>query len=256
MRAGRLALLVSACGFHPAAGGDGGPRDAAGDAAGPRDGELDGAHPLDASRDAPPPPPIAFRQLHHTEAPNLATVDVAMQGQLAGDLNVVWIGWFKLGAIASVADSAGNTYAVALGPTASGSENQAVYYACGIVASAANTITVRFAGGNQDPDVRVVEYSGIRASACFDAGRASTGVGTAIDSGTVTTAAANELLVAGDFVTNQTTTGDPAFTSRVITSFGDLVEDRVVVAAGSQRALATENVAGPWVMQLVAFFGQ
>jgi hypothetical protein len=45
--------------------------------------------------------------------------------QAAGDLNVVIVGWNNsTSTVKSVADTAGNSYSVAIGPTASGGECQ------------------------------------------------------------------------------------------------------------------------------------
>ena len=59
------------------------------------------------------------------------------QAQLAGDLNVVVVGWNDSTAqIASVTDSKGNTYALAVGPTVQSMATQAIYFAKNIVAAA------------------------------------------------------------------------------------------------------------------------
>ncbi|HET9990325.1 MAG TPA: hypothetical protein VFQ65_17460, partial [Kofleriaceae bacterium] len=172
---------------------------------------------------------------------------------------VVMVGWYKTGTLISVTDTSHNTYALAVGPTMSpiGMESQAVYYACNIAGAAAgaNTVTVTFQTANQDPDVRIAEYSGIAGSACVDRAVAATGSGAAIDSGPLTTTHAHDLLVGSNKVFYVTSSGDPAYATRKISGFGDLVEDREVTSTGTFDAKATENMAGAWVMQLVAFAG-
>ncbi|HLH34420.1 MAG TPA: hypothetical protein VKX41_07085, partial [Alloacidobacterium sp.] len=64
--------------------------------------------------------------------------------QIAGDLNVVVVGWNDSTAtVAGVTDTAGNVYTRAVGPTAiSGVESQSIYYAKNIAAAAAGANTV------------------------------------------------------------------------------------------------------------------
>ena len=124
--------------------------------------------------------------------------------QAAGDLNVVVIGWNDTAAqITSVADSAGNTYYLAAGPTLlSGAASQAIYYASNIASSRrGNTVTVTFSSAAKFPDLRIVEYSGVDANNPLDgsAAAANTG-GMTASSGAVGTTNAEDLLVAADCV--------------------------------------------------------
>ncbi|MBV8755838.1 MAG: hypothetical protein JO257_01100, partial [Deltaproteobacteria bacterium] len=220
-----LALAAAGCGFHARAAALDGSSDAPADGARHADASRDGSMPLPDA----PPPPIAFRQIKNTEGQNLMNVTVTLaQPVVAGDLLVVFVGWYKAGTVSSVADTGNDAFGVAVGPTPSGTETQTIYYACGATGAAAETVTVRFASNNQDPDVRVVDYSGLAPTACLDVAQANTGAGTAIDSGALATTTARDLLVAGDFQVNMTATGDAQFTQRQISGFGDLVEDRVV----------------------------
>ena len=89
-------------------------------------------------------------------------------GQTAGDLNLVVVGWNDISStIASVQDSAGNTYVLAAGtvstalPALNASPagvSQAIYYAKNIKAVATNTITVTFNSFTAGQDVRILEY--------------------------------------------------------------------------------------------------
>ncbi len=82
-----------------------------------------------------------------------------------GDLNVVIIGWADVAAtVSGVSDSEGNTYVAAL-PTLNGNGlSQAIWYAKNILGDGVtpNTITVHFNRSASAPDVRVIEYSGLR----------------------------------------------------------------------------------------------
>lgn len=252
-----LAVVACAgCGFHR--GG------AAGDAVEVADGLTDTPAddgPADANADAggmpdAPAPALALRQINSAStSTNVATMTAAFpMAQLAGDLNIVVVGWYPSGSVATVTDTSNNMYTLAVGPTTQGMEHQAVYYKCGIASAAANTVTVTFSAPLQ-PDVHVIEYSGVRASGCLDRTIAGTGNGTAMDSGALATSFAHDLLVAATFQTNQVSAPDPAYTSRGTNGFGDLVEDRVVMQTGSYHALATQNASGDWVIQLAAFKG-
>jgi RHS repeat-associated protein len=177
--------------------------------------------------------------------------------QTAGDLNVVVVGWTDdVTGVTSVTDTAGNTYTLALGPTVLvGTVSQSIYYAKNIVHSAAgaNAVTVVFSGVAPAPDIRVVEYGGLDTSSPLDVTAVGIGNSAASTTGAVTTGNASDLLVASNYVqaiTNQAGTG---FTSRVITSDDDIVEDKAVSAIGSYSASAPLSSAGWWAMQMVAF---
>ncbi len=223
------------------------------------DASIDARRSIDAARDAPTND-IVFRQVNYAEDTTHAKEVIPFQeAQVAGDLDVVVVGWFHSGKIDSLTDSSNNTYTLATSSaTGDGEQSQAIYYACNIVAAAAgsNSVTVQFHSSSQDPDVRIAEYGGIATSACLDVATAGTGSTTAVDSGTLTTTHPHELLLAADKVANLTSTGDPTYVTRVNTGFGDIIEDLDATATGTYHAIATENDAGDWVMQLVAFVAQ
>jgi len=85
--------------------------------------------------------------------------------QVAGDLNVVVVGWNDSKAVVSaVTDSKGNTYARAVGPTVqSGYASQSIYYAKNIATAAAgtNSVTVTFASCR---DIRRHTHTGVQRS--------------------------------------------------------------------------------------------
>jgi hypothetical protein len=186
-----------------------------------------------------------------------ASVPVAFSStQAAGDLNVVIVGWNDTtSAVQSVTDSAGNTYALALGPTIGTGLSESIYYAKNILASSTNRVTVTFNQSATKPDVRILEYSGVATSNPLDVTTGAFGNTYIADSGYVNTNAANELIVGGSMVQSNTTVmaGAP-FTPRVITSpNSDLAEDRIVNVPGSYHSWEPLNAAGNWVMQVVTF---
>ena len=99
------------------------------------------------------------------QTPQTSVTVTYTKAQTANDLNVVVVGWNDSTAqISSVADSAGNTYSLAVGPTVqTGTATQAIYYAKNIVSAAANanTVTVTFSTAAKSADIRIAEYAGL-----------------------------------------------------------------------------------------------
>jgi hypothetical protein len=214
-----------------------------------------------STNDVQAPPPIGFVQIAVSTASSMAgsaTVKLG-QAQLAGDLNVVAIGWDDAtGTIASVDDSSGNTYVLAVGPTRYGSDlSQAIYYAKNIAAAAAgaNSVKVTFVQSANAPDLRVLEYSGLDTAAPLDQVASATGKGTgAVSTPAVNTAVARELLFGAGMTTDVYSNPGSGYTLRVITNNGDLAEDRIVSAAGSYPGnAALGTVTAEWVFQLATF---
>ncbi len=203
---------------------------------------------------------LAFVQVGSTN-PQSAQTSVSLPysaAQTAGDLNVIVVGWSNSSShITQVTDSKGNTYVLAVGPTVqTGTATQAVYYAASIAAATAgaNTVTVTFDSAAPYVDLRAAEYSGAASSSPVDVVATATGTSGSNNSGTVTTANANDLLVGASYVGTSTTAAGSGYTKRVITSpDGDILEDRIVTTAGSYSATATIAPSGWWIMQMVAF---
>lgn len=174
--------------------------------------------------------------------------------QTAGDLNVVVIGNNANASVSSVTDTKGNTYTLANPAASQTTETQTVYYAKGIAAAAAgaNTVTVAFVGGGSPNgcDTRIGEWTGASG---LDVVSGATGTGTALDSGGALTTQATDLLVGSAYVANAVSTPGAGFTQRVISGGDNIIEDQVVTATGTYHATATQNISGPWVMQLAAF---
>ena len=140
-----------------------------------------------------------------------------------------------------------------MGPTRGTNLSQSIYYAKNIASAAANgnTVTVSFSAAAAYPDIRILEYSGLKS---LDVTAAAVGNSATSSSGTATTTSANEVLVAANTVATLTTGPGAGFTSRIITKpDGDIVEDQTVTATGSYQATAPLSSAGPWVMQMATF---
>jgi uncharacterized repeat protein (TIGR01451 family) len=207
------------------------------------------------------PSPIAFLQVNSAvpQTPQ-TTVTVPFRGaQTGGNLNVVAIGWGTPNAqVISVSDTTGNVYTVAATPTVqTGVQAHVIFVAANIgpAAANANAVTVTFNAAVDYPDVRIAEYGGLAATNPVEAAAGAVGTGTTANSGTITTTSANVLLVGANYVTATTTDPGAGYTSRVVTSpDGNILEDRIVTAAGSYTATASVS-SGSWVMQVVALRG-
>ena len=163
--------------------------------------------------------------------------------QVAGDLNVVVVGWNdSAAAVTSVTDSKGNTYTRAVGPTAvSGVLSQSIYYAKDIASAAAgaNIVTVNFSPAAAYPDIRILEYTGADPNNPVDVTAASSGNSASSSSGAVTTTNATDLIFGANMVTTGTSGPGTGFTSRLLTlPDGDIAEDKMVTTAGSYTATA------------------
>jgi chitodextrinase len=202
---------------------------------------------------------ISFVQVKGS-APHSSQSSVSLaytNAQTAGNTNVVVVGWGDTAqTIQSVTDTKGNVYAPAAGPTinASGGLTQTIYYATNIAAAPAggNTVTVTFSGAAAFPDVRVLEYSGVDTVTPIDVVSTSTGSGGTSSTTAVATTNAVDLLFGANVVATSTTGAGSGFTNRLISTDGNIVEDRLVTATGSYSATATLN-SGQWLMQMVAF---
>ncbi len=192
------------------------------------------------------------------QSPQTTVSVVYSAAQNAGDLNVVSLGWNDSTAtVTSVADSSGNQYTRAVGPTVvSGYCSQSIYYAKNIRAAGAgaNTVTITFSTAAVAPDIRILEYNGADVNSPVDVTAANSGNSSSTSSGSATTTNPTDLIFGANLVL--TTTGGPGsgFTSRMITQpDGDIAEDQMTSSAGSYSATAPLTSSGWWIMQMVAF---
>jgi len=204
-------------------------------------------------------PTISYVQSNYA-APQTpqTTVNVTFTAaQVAGDLNIVVVGWNDSTAtVTAVTDSRGNTYARAVGPTVqSGLASQSIYYAKNIVSAATgtNTVTVTFASAAVYPDIRILEYSGADPTNPVDVTAANSGNSATSSSGSATTTNATDLIFGANLVQSTTTGPGSGFTKRLLTTpDGDIAEDRMVTATGSYSATSPVKPSDPWIMQMIA----
>jgi fibronectin type 3 domain-containing protein len=201
---------------------------------------------------------IAFVQANFA-APQTAQATVTVPytaAQTSGNTNVVVVGWNDTTAqVTGISDTRGNVYVRAVGPTVlAGLGTQSIYYAAGIssASAGANAVTVTLNVPAVFVDVRVAEYGGIDTTTPLDVIAAATGNGTTSSSGSVTTTNPNDLLVGANLVAQGTKAAGSGYTKRIITSpDGDILEDRIVSATGSNAATASLT-GGAWIMQMIA----
>jgi hypothetical protein len=223
----------------------------------PDDSPNDSAGPSPPP-DAPAPPPIGFVQVAAaTPQTSMGTVSVTYtEAQTAGDLDVVVVGWNDVVAqVSSVADSSGNLYERAVGPTTDAIQlSQSIYYSPNIRAATpgANVVTVTFSIAAQYADVRIVEYRGLATATPLDQTSAANGSTAAASTPAVTTTSANELILAAGITTGTFQTVAAPFVQRIITTpDGDTVEDETATSVGSYGVTVQQN--GKWVMQIATF---
>ena len=200
---------------------------------------------------------VNFVQMNYRTTASASSLATAyLSAQTAGDLNIVVVGWNDTtSAVTSVKDTKGNTYAIAIGPTAGTALTQSIYYARNIV-SGSNTVTVTFSKAAAYPDVRVLEYSGMDSANPLDVTAAAVGGSLTATSGPASVTSLNELIFGAGMTFGGYSAAGSGFTKRVITNYGDIVEDATVLSMGSYSATASLNASAPWVMQLAAFRGQ
>ena len=177
----------------------------------------------------------------------------------AGDLNVVVISWSDAtSAVNTVADSLGNPYSLAIGPT-TGTGQQSIYYAKNIK-TGSNSVTVTFNQSASSPDLRILEYSGVDTTSPLDGSLGANGTSAFADTGFTAFANANDLIIGADITGAKNIVPGSPFTNRALTTStgSHIVEDRItkrnwqlsrVGAALEQRALVSAGggIQGRWL---------
>src|SRR6266852_7017702 len=151
------------------------------------------------------PAAISFVQQNSAvpQTPQTSVSVVYTAAQVAGDTNIIAVGWNDAtSSPTTVTDTKNNVYTLAVGSTRqSGIHSQAIYVAKNVVAAAAsaNTVTVAFNAAVPYPDVRILTYRGLDTVSPVEAVAGAVGTGTTTNSGSVTTANANDLLFGASY---------------------------------------------------------
>ena len=184
------------------------------------------------------------------------------EAQAAGDLNVVIVDqeWNESTAEGNPpTDVQGNEYKLAAAPTMLEGpvSAQSVYYAKNIAAApaGANVVTMKFSGGAAvNPEIRVLEYSGLDPVHPLEGAATGTGNGALSQSGPLTTTNARDLLIGANFSLARVSSPGEGFTQRLIPSSGGVIaQDSTVAETGTYNSRSSLESPGPWIMQLVAF---
>ncbi len=177
----------------------------------------------------------------------------------SGNLIVVSTDWSNQALnIASITDSNGNAYAVAVGPTTVGANPKAVtYYAKNIIGGGAPikvTITLTGVPGVSPTfEGYITEYSGIQTANPLDQTNAGTGVGLNMDSGYRVITQPSELIY-GYAWTDETGTPTPPMILR--SNFrGNVIADQTVSSIANLHVTATNDISASWICQMATFKG-
>ena len=170
----------------------------------------------------------------------------------SGNLIVAYVVWDNSGLV-WLSDSQGNTYASAVGPTKySGDKTNAQAFYAKNVLGGSNRLTATFATAVTSYGILYIhEYSGIDQTNPVDATIAASGSSASMNSGSVTTRNATELLFGAGESNNAVTNAGVGYTARS-SAYGNITEDQIVTITGSYDATATQN-GQDWVMQMVTF---
>jgi hypothetical protein len=211
--------------------------------------------PIDAPVVDAAGPAIRFVQSAGKDGPDGASVAVTLGTPTrSGDLVLVVVSWTTTGAIGTVTDSAGDTYAQ-LGPTVSRDmRSQVVWLAAGVAGGAA-TVSASFATAATTPELRVIEYAGLATTSdVIDRSALASGTTALMACSTMATTHPHELIVGIDTAEGTSAGGGPGLTVRE-SEGPDLIEDREVFQTGTYEVSATQDIAAPWILQQIALIG-
>jgi hypothetical protein len=242
---------------------------------------FDASAPIDASSEdanIPPDSPVADAPLIDAgvDAPLaiVQSIGLAVFGpanvtiqtpspQTKGNLNVVAVSWQSGGKVTGISDTDGNTYLVAVPSTSSIDLGHAIYYAKNINGGLApNVITVLTqqttsdAGAN-DPNVDVLEISGLDTASPFETMNQSNGQSASMTSNNVITTVPRSMLVASGVLDYGFSFADASTSFTVVpltgARVGDVIGYQIAQTPGTYAATVTLPVASYWMLQLAAF---
>jgi len=172
----------------------------------------------------------------------------------AGSLIVVQVSANTTTGTATCADSLGQTYTLAVGPTVNATfgYSQWIFYFANSAAGA-NTVTVTFSVSINSKRLHILEYSGLATSAVLDVTAAATGYSATPASGAATTTTNNQLIFGGGFMDSSDIAAGTGFTARQAADGYIKPEDKNGATAGSYNATFTSSSAAEWIAQMATF---
>lgn len=169
--------------------------------------------------------------------------------QGVANTNIVCGFWTGVGTVTSLTDTKGNSYIQSsCSPKAAGGLTMVAYHASNILAAGAGTNAVTAAITTTPSFLRLfaLEYTGLTATP-VDTCAGSTGTGTAVSSGNLTTGFAGDLLTACSLVANQLSGVPAGWTRQIFPTNSADAEDFQGVAIGTYANAPTQNTSGNWI---------
>lgn len=178
-------------------------------------------------------------------AGSATTIAAAAASHTTGNLLVVGVGFYEsTGQVNSITDTAGNTYVLIL--RNAGDSIFEIWYAKNINGHANNVVTATFNSAKTYREMGVQQWSGADISSPYDVSNQGAGTGTSMSTAASTTNFANEVIIAGYYVSDLGTfTAGANFTLRWDGTYMGS-ESRIVSSAGSYGSAMTYNVWGYW----------
>ncbi len=170
----------------------------------------------------------------------------------AGNLIIAYVVWDG-GGTATIADTRGNAYASAIGPSDADDGTHAEIFYARNVGAGVDTVTATFTTPIATRGALYVhEYAGFDVAAPLAAAAGAAGSGPAMASGTVGTANVHDLVFVGGASNGKTVSHlTHGFHARV-RRHGNLTADEIVKTAGSYAPTATQK-GSAWIMQAAVF---
>jgi chitodextrinase len=203
-----------------------------------------------------PPSFVKLKEARVTSNTNSISTGSFATPVTSGNLIAVWI-WYNSSTqkVSSMTDTAGNTYALAVGPTTGtggmAGWRQELWYAKNVIGGTNLNVTATFTGMfNAEKSITAHEYSGLDQAAPLDVTAAAATSDANASTGLATTSFANELIFAGGLFQGSGSAGT-GFTRRSSMA-SNVSEDKVVSSVGGYAGLFT-NTAQAAIVQMAAF---
>lgn len=205
----------------------------------------------------PPPTAISYVQGNIGSYTAVTSLTVAFtSANTAGSLIVVTARTSAQNRTWTISDTRGNTYYLArqFNSVDEANADLRVYYAYN-VAAGANTVSLSISGAATRVGLSVREYRGFGAANPLDQSAAASGSSAFLNSGTVSTTAANELIIGFGTTSNTSTfTAGSGFNNLLQNFAGRLAsQDRIVSSAGTYNSTMSISPAFGWSSMVVTF---
>jgi hypothetical protein len=205
----------------------------------------------------PPPSGIAYVQGNVGGYTAVTSLNVAFtSANTAGNLIVVTARTSTQNRTWTLSDTRGNTYYLArqFNSTDEPNADLRVYYAYN-VAAGANSVSLSISGAATRLGLSVREYRGFGSANPLDQSAAASGSSAFLNSGTVTTTTADELIVGFGTTSNTATFTAGAGFSNLLQNFAGRLasQDRIVSSAGTYNSTMSISPAFGWSSMVVTF---